>query len=152
MDSTGDACSHRDYYGTYHHHKEQRAFAAAALYLGAAAALATQDKPLWAVINSQWRWVAYVALAVSTVLGAFFVYWQFRMRRGAAAVVTLCSEILADAIAPKGQAVEPKLQKLSTLLKPTDSWLDKPVVSEVLAYGTMAVWAGVVLGRILCGA
>ena len=148
-DPVAQVLSHRDYYGAYHHHKEQMAFASVALYLGAAATVAFQEKPFWTEVKPTWP--LYVALAVSTALGFFFVAWQFRMRADAERVVEMCSAILADHLSPERGPTETNLHRLSSLLRePKRSWLDNPGVSKALAYAAMGTWSLVVLIRIAC--
>ena len=83
--------NHRDFYGQYHQHKEQMAYAASALYLAGVAAL------LYADPNSLSNLKALkVLFSVLIFIAAFvFVGWQLLQRQLAADVVEACERLLA---------------------------------------------------------
>ena len=74
----------RDYWGAYHHQKEQTAFAVATIFLGAATAVVITPKPLTGDSGFQ-------AIALATaVLAIWFVQWQLDYRLLAADLVAAC--------------------------------------------------------------
>ena len=89
--------SYRDYYGTYHHHKEQMAYGATVLYLGATTAVAFQGSAIW-----QYRtpdWLTTLLLVGSAVVTFLFVWWQMRQREFAADLVAACTALYARSVA-----------------------------------------------------
>ena len=64
--------AHRDYYGQYHHHKEQMAYAATVLYLGAAAWLMfTTD----VMDPGPQKWYRTTFIVIVAVAALAFVSW-----------------------------------------------------------------------------
>lgn len=72
-----------NYQGTYHNHKEQLGYGAAALYVGGAAALVFGPDP-WSSYPSWAKGLFLALLAVTGVAGLFYVFWQFYLRSIAA--------------------------------------------------------------------
>jgi len=72
-----------NYQGTYHNHKEQLGYTAAALYVGGAVVLFF-GPARWSNYPS-WAKAPFLALlAMTGVAGLFYVFWQFRLRSIAA--------------------------------------------------------------------
>lgn len=91
--------SYRDYYGAYHHHKEQMAYTAAVLYLAASAVVVRQTSKIWQLPR-----LMLVALLVFSAAGGFaFVIWQLRNREFAAKMVLACTTILAKLLIEPAQ-------------------------------------------------
>jgi hypothetical protein len=92
----------RDYYGTYHHHKEQMAFGAATLYLGGTFALVFSEAHPWENPGGGYWWViaSYLALVCSFAGGHAFVWWQLRNRAEAARRVEILTKCLEESLLP----------------------------------------------------
>ncbi len=141
--------SHRDYYGAYHHHKEQMAFSAAALYLAGTAALVLQDKPAWCVVAPVWA--LYMALGVSTVVAFVFVAWQFALRGDAEKIVRHCNKLLAaDLLNQEASVPATEVEQLKALLT-RRPWWARTVYPVLLAYGVIIAWAALGVLRIFAG-
>jgi hypothetical protein len=82
--------SYRDYYGSYHHHKENMAYTATTLYLAGATTLVVNGAAVW---NWADEWLVISLLLVSGILGFAFVCWQLYQRAIAADVVMACTSI-----------------------------------------------------------
>jgi len=93
--------AHRDYYGGYHHHKEQMAYTAATLYLGAATTVVIQGSKVWS-----WDSVCLVALLLvgSATVGFAFVGWQLYQRAIAANIVMACTTLATRLLAHSGES------------------------------------------------
>jgi hypothetical protein len=84
--------SYHDYYGQYHHHKEQMAYSATVLYLAGAAWLVFAKPDVLDLCPQKWYRIAFVTIVA---IAAFaFVVWQLRQRRFAANVVEASTRIL----------------------------------------------------------
>lgn len=88
--------SYRDYYGSYHHHKENMAYTAATLYLAGATTLVVKGAAIW-----DWgqEWFVIALLLISGVLGFAFVCWQLYQRAIAADVVMACTSVITMLLA-----------------------------------------------------
>ena len=84
---------HREFYGQYHQHKEQLAYAATALYLGGSAALVYIDSA-----DRAHTTLKVVFAATLFVAAVAFVAWQLCQRQLAADVVEACERLLARGI------------------------------------------------------
>lgn len=84
--------SYRNYYGTYHNQKEQMAYTAVALYLGAAGWLAFMDAESW---NKTRTWQHYMLFAASALAAFLYIRWQLRNRQIAADIVAACTSLAA---------------------------------------------------------
>ena len=85
--------SHRDYYGSYHHHKETMAYGAATLYIGAATAVILEGRKMFETSNSQY--VLPTLLFLSLIVGHAFVIWQLVNREIAANIVRAATTVLS---------------------------------------------------------
>ena len=147
--------SYRDYYGTYHHHKERMAYGATALYLAAAAVVASQATEVlkWTVPKD-----ALITLLIfSAVAGFAFVWWQLRNRAIANDIVFACTTVATALVSVQNGTALPDVT-------PTDYWrhsisfpkvlvdalcsrtnnrkpLDSPRVSEAITYAVMLAWS-----------
>jgi hypothetical protein len=72
-----------NYQGTYHNHKEELGYAAAALYLGGAVVVCFGLAP-WSAFPSWAKGLFLLLLAITGVAGLFYVFWQFHLRSVAA--------------------------------------------------------------------
>jgi hypothetical protein len=81
----------REYFSTYHHHKEQMAFSAAALYLTGITALVIQPDIIWARIFHPA--VTIIFVIIFSLLAIGFVSWQLIMRSFAADIVSACDDL-----------------------------------------------------------
>jgi hypothetical protein len=84
--------AHRDFYGQYHHHKEQMAYGATVLYLMGALWLAVQG-PTFRRSNG-WDDQLTLILLAGGLSGWVFVVWQLLKRKFAAEVVAACTNLL----------------------------------------------------------
>ncbi len=82
---------HRGFYGQYHQHKEQMAYAASVVYIAGAAALMYADTDSLGSDKG-----LKIIFAIVVAVAAFaFVIWQLRLRQIASDVVEACERILA---------------------------------------------------------
>ena len=99
--------SYRDYYGSYHHHKERMAYTAATLYLGAATAAIFEGHD---ILGSGFRTPIIVIMLVAGVLVGFsFVVWQLGNRRRAGDIVSASTSLLAKQLA--GELEKPDMSR-----------------------------------------
>src|SRR3989304_1930162 len=84
------------FWETYHHHKEQMAYVASALFLTGAVATTILDiRSL--VAGNLLAWIALLGLVVVTVVaGWLFIFWQLRLRQTAASMLRACGLLLAQ--------------------------------------------------------
>jgi len=153
--------SYRDYYGTYHHHKEQMGFTAAALYLASATAVVGQAPALW-----EWKvphLLLEILLAVSCLAGFAFVVWQLRLREKAADIVLACTTVATTLLSSESPldstpASYKGLTFPKVLVDELDSvgrrrgLLEGPRVSEFITYVVMLVWTICALVSTCCTA
>jgi hypothetical protein len=99
MDLDEIMAAHRDYYGSYHHHKEAMAYGAATLYIGAATAVVLKGGELLGTGDS--RCVISMLLFFSFVVGHAFVIWQLVNREVAANIVRAATTLLSRLPCPK---------------------------------------------------
>lgn len=92
MDREQLLVSCRDYYGQYHHHKEQMAYAATVLYLAAAAWLMFAKPDI--LESGPQKWYGVIFIVFIAVAALAFVFWQLRQRRFAANVVEASTRLL----------------------------------------------------------
>ena len=92
MDRDELVVSYRDYYGQYHHHKEQMAYAATVLYLAAAAWLMFAKPDVLESGPQKWYRVSFIVIIAVASLA--FVCWQLRQRRSAANIVEASTRLL----------------------------------------------------------
>lgn len=139
--------AHRDYYGTYHHHKENMAYTVTGLYLGAAAVLLSQAGQVWKLAPA---WVIVVLALSSSAAGFAFVIWQLRQREVAADIVMACTSLLSRMVSVQQQDITPDKYKKLALPKVLVDELNSinnnreffggPRVSESITYLVMLVW------------
>ncbi len=99
--------SYRDYYGSYHHHKEQMAYTATTLYLGAATAAIFKGHD---ILGSGSQTPIIVIMLIAGVLAGFsFVAWQLANRRRAGDIVSACTALLAKQVA--GELDKPDMSR-----------------------------------------
>ncbi len=89
--------SYRDYYGSYHHHKENMAYVATTLYLAAATWVIFKGAGLWDKVDPVW--LLYVLLITGIATGFAFVWWQLDKRDFAADLVEACTIVIAERLA-----------------------------------------------------
>src|SRR5690348_14078458 len=97
MTRSDDLASLRDYWGVYHNHKEQMAFAGTTVYLAAATAMVMH--PTWP--KGPPHWLMLKLMIASIVIAFAFVAWQLRNRETAAGIVSACNHILWDDRPPR---------------------------------------------------
>lgn len=144
--------SYRDYYGTYHHHKERMAYGATALYLAAAAVVASHATEIfkWPVPKD----FLIVLLIVSAIAGFAFVWWQLRNRAVGNDIVFACSTVattlLFTTTLPDVTPTDYRRHSISlpkvlveALCSHANSRkpLDSPRISEALTYLLMSLWS-----------
>jgi len=108
----------RDYYGTYHHHKENMAWVAFVVYLGTIITLFTtvviQYEALNEILGDYYLKIIFIIIViVIEILLAIFVIWEFWYRRIAAylvaAYLTSISKFLSGKITQKDFKNQEKL-------------------------------------------
>lgn len=145
----------REFYGEYHHQKEQMAYAATALFLTGAA---------WLMYDSTAQ-VSGLMVALALVIGvaAFaFVAWQLRQRRFAADMVEACERLLACTLSNNQSPAPLTDTRLYNGLLIPHFLVDEMVaiadarkpfrgalLSELITYLTMLASAGIVVARLL---
>ena len=98
--------NHRNYYGSYHSHKETMVYGAATLYVGAATVVILKGREL--LDGGRPRCVIVVLLVLSFLLGLTFVVWQLMMREEAARIVRAATTALTRLRGPE-QAAPPDM-------------------------------------------
>lgn len=143
--------SYRDYYGTYHNHKEQMAYGGTILYLGAASAVIFKGSAIWGCDVP-------TPVLIGLFLGAFlaalsFVAWQLRKRELAADIVLACTTLLRTRVGEPDTALptEPDQYKgldfpraLADRLRHINAerkLLGGPRVSEAVTYFALVLWS-----------
>lgn len=94
--------AHRDYYGSYHHHKETMSYTAATLYIGATTAIILK-RPAVLEIGSP-RCVLSLLLFLGFVVGHAFVIWQLYQRETGANIVRATTVLLTRLTVPNQPA------------------------------------------------
>ena len=151
-----DLTSYREFYGSYHHHKEQLAYAATVLYLGASTWAALEGPSL---VGTDTRKLLLSILFAATTISAFaFVAWQLQKRRVAADIVDGCNRLLAGRA--EGASAEPKryagITLPGTLVDAIHesvedrAWFRGPRMSEIVTLAAMMAWTVVSFLRIYC--
>jgi len=143
--------SYRDYYGSYHHHKEQMAYGATVLYLTGATFVILNGRTIKE--SSVPSFVVVGLLAAAFLLTVLFVFWQFRKRELAADIVEACTTLLTRQVAEPSVALETKSVcykglDLPKALADILSWkyanrkfFLSPRVSEALTYLAIVIWS-----------
>ncbi len=85
--------NYRNYYGTYHHHKEMMAWLATTFYISGSIYFFFKLENL---INDKfYNLVAFIIVfIIITVITVFFLKWQFSQRSFASRIVSACTTIL----------------------------------------------------------
>ena len=140
--------SFRDYFGAYHHHKEQMAYAAASLYLAGSTAVVFNAHDIMAVADR--RPLVLVLLAATSGLAFLFVYWQLEKREIAAGIVEACNHLISahqdmpanDPVAQtwRGVPLPKALTNKLTELDKDDGFLAEPKKARNITLGAMAIW------------
>ena len=140
--------SYRDYYGTYHHHKEQMAFSGTGLFLAGVTALIFRDPS-----TNTLPWEVPTLLIVAGLAIFFFIAWQFELRRYAANMVDSCTNLAAiwlnnlpslesDDLSPKfynNNCFPKALVCEFERIKDSRNFFASAVFSEVLTYLIMLI-------------
>ena len=150
--------STRDHYASYHHHKEQMAYGAATLYVGALTAAALTPSRVWEpAISKTWFLVASHAVAAVAFV---FVGWQLRKREFAADLVRGCGALLAEDLAgqTKGAELQPAthgehqfpaalVSRLNAIARERGLF-QGPRLSELITYVVMGLWTAIAVLRV----
>lgn len=143
--------SYRDWYGTYHHHKEQIAYGATVIYLGAASAMILKGSAVWS--NNVPKPVLIFLFVASFAVSLAFVIWQLRNRELAADIVLACTKLLQEMVAGsntppsteadqyKGLDLPHALADRLRRINAERSLLGGPRVSESITYCAMVLWS-----------
>ena len=158
MDRKELVVSYLNYYGQYHHHKEQMAYAATVLYLAAAAWLMFA-KPDFLECGPQ-KWYRVTFIVIIAVAALAFVFWQLRQRRFAANIVEASTRLLMRLVGGEPLTlVDPRFY--NGLLMPhflvdelvavaeMRSWIRGAGVSELITYATMVTTSVLVVLRLI---
>jgi len=142
--------SYRDFYGTYNHHKEQMAYGATVIYLGAASAVILKGSAIWP--SNVPKPVLIVLFILSFAASFLFVMWQLRNRELAADIVLACTTLLQMMVAGpnitlstepdqyKGLDLPKALADRLRHINAERSLLGGPRVSESITYFVMVLW------------
>ena len=142
--------SYRDYYGTYHHHKEQMAYGATVLYLSVASALILKGPAIFGNSGPSVLEVKFLLLTI--ILGFLFVGWQLRNRETAADLILACTMLAARRLADALQSPDVQHREWKGLELPgalvdvlgdiakRRGLLGGPRISEALTYLAMTAW------------
>lgn len=142
------------YWATYHHHKEQMAFGAAALYLTGSAALSFLGiDPIY--MNHFVLWLCMIFFLLLTgIIGIAFVYWQLGHRAFAAEMVRTYGLLsirwlnnspgkddLDEAKDPEGRPIaNGVLRVYNKEVKDSYDWFQGPNFATALTLVTMVFW------------
>lgn len=152
----------RENYSVYHHHKEQMAYTATALYLAGSATLLIQQPALWS--NFPAPAVLFVVLSLTAILAFVFVGWQLKMRLFAADIVVACDNLLGKWMTTSPSAVDLEMKvyqrrgrpnrefpsALKDELRKLDNqrkWLQGPINAELFTYSVMLISTFLVIWR-----
>lgn len=137
--------NYRDYYGSYHNHKEKMAYAATTLYLAAATWVILEGSNPWGEVGPVWLLCILIFAGIAT--GFAFVYWQLDKRDFAANIVKACTTLAARNFKPKEyggldfpQDLVEKLKKIKETQGSTG-----PRFSKWVTLFVMLVWTAVAL-------
>ena len=148
--------SYRDYYGTYHHRKEQMAYGATVLYLGASSAVILKGSAIWSCDVP--KPVLIILFIAAFAASALFVVWQLRNRELAADIVLACTILIKMRMADPNTTLSTEQDKYKGLDLPRfladrlrhinaeRRLLGGPRVSEAITYIAIVLWS--VLGII----
>lgn len=119
------------HWATYHHHKEQMAFAAIGLYLTAATTSLLIRLPDEFTANSSClSWLLLVGLALTAGAGAYYIGWQLTMRAIAAHMVAACASLSMEW---QAQHVDSACLFPSEKHKYSEQLLPKPLADKLKA-------------------
>lgn len=148
------------FWETYHHHKEQMAFAATGLLLTGAAALAFIDPP--AIVDSQFsNWVIFLVLVAMTATGGvFFVDWELSLREFAASMLRASHRLSVEWLTslpseddlklehnPHGRPLTKALLRTYNEVKGTYVWHQNPRFIRILTDLIVVSWSAVAILR-----
>jgi hypothetical protein len=149
---------HRDFYGTYHHHKETMAYGATAFYLaGISAFIFGSGWPNW---DRPLRIALIPAIIAAAALALRFILWQFERRIFGADMVAACSDLLAEWVISPPTRVDLAIRTLNFRQWPAalverfektrqrGCWLPRELTWIAIAFWTLA--ALVRIGATLC--
>lgn len=151
--------SHRDYYGGYHHHKEQMAYAATILYLSGTFWLARNARQLFE--TDRHPVLLLLLILVGAASGWLFVIWQLRNRQTAADIVAACTNLLSRRLNAQDQdfiktpvlfasvKFPHSLVDEITKVQQHTRWLGGPRWSNFITYSIMVTWTVLVGIRLL---
>ena len=88
--------SFRDYYGTYHHHKEVMAWVTTVLFLGICSSMML-NTGIIETLNINLLNFLFVSVFFTFIFSFFFylLYWQFRKREFANNIVLACTNLIS---------------------------------------------------------
>ncbi len=145
----------KDYYGSYHNHKEQMAYGATVLYLtGATFVTLNGDTIKDSIKDSSVPWFAVIGLFfLALSFTSLFVWWQLSKRRLAADIVEACITLLTQLAANPTAKLETQAASYEGLDFPKAlvdtlgsnrakrKFFQSPIVSEGLTYFAIALWS-----------
>jgi hypothetical protein len=144
--------AHRDYYGSYHHHKETMAHGAATVYIGAATAVILKARDVLG--GGDHRCVVSTLLVLGFIVGHAFVIWQLTNREFAADIVRAATTVLSRLARPNSpppdmtptpwRGLELPQVLVNELTSPTRPacFLGRARTASVLTVAAMLGWSG----------
>ena len=152
------------FWETYHHHKEQMAYVASALFLTGAVATTILDiRSL--VAGNLLAWIALLGLVVVTVVaGWLFIFWQLRLRQTAASMLRACGLLLAQwltrppspddldlEISPTGRPLTKVLWRTYNEVKGTYTWFESPAFVTTVTLMVVTLWGIAAIVQVFLG-
>jgi hypothetical protein len=143
--------SYRNYYGAYHHHKEQMAYGATVLYLSAASAIILKGTSIWPR-NCVQRLLAFEIFILAFLFTMAFVIWQLNNRKLASNIVFACTTLLQMRLSNNKCELSTETDQYKNLdfpkaLSERLRALDKdrkvfgsPRASEIITYSALILW------------
>ena len=152
--------SWRDFYGSYHHHKEGMAYAATMVY-ATGTAWVTFKTPFRSGAEGQTLLMLMMFVAAAALW--LFIIWQLRNRRLAAEIVAACNSLLARRLDKADASVswkpatfdllhcelpETLIDEVKRVRKQT-AWNAGPRVSNTITYWSLGLLTAIAFLRVI---
>jgi len=149
----------RGYYASYHDHKENMAYAATTVYIGAATAVILNSREL--LSHAHPRCIFATLLVLAFVFGHAFIIWQLANREVAASILHSATAVLLTLAVPGAPTPDmtpsvwcqqplPKVL-VEHLQTPTArGFLGGPRTATLLTIGATFLWSLLALWALVC--